>query len=71
MNKQKMLKIVNPILALDFLMLALSGIFHEMVPYEIFEKAHPLLGFTLVILVTTHIILNWSWIASSMKKTSK
>ena len=56
------LKIINPILALSFLIQVLTGIFHEQLPYELFSETHEINGFVMTLLVLIHIILNWDWI---------
>jgi len=72
MNKQKALKVVNPILAIDFLVLVCSVLFRPVISYEMYQKVHPLLGFLFFILVGTHVFLNWSWISQNyLKKANK
>jgi|WetSurMetagenome_2_1015567.scaffolds.fasta_scaffold666435_2 hypothetical protein len=72
MKKPAFLKIVNLILGVDFLLLAGSGLLHLQIPYEVYSKAHPILGITLVICVVFHVILNWTWIKNALgiKKNS-
>ncbi len=53
---------------LVFLSLSLSGIFHEMIDHELFEKIHPIMGYTLTGLVLIHLILNREWIARVLFK---
>lgn len=74
MNKPSLLKIVNPILGIVFVMQALTGIFHDAVSeisYELFENVHGLGGYLLVILAITHIYLNWNWIKANFMKLRK
>ncbi len=68
MNAQKALRVVNLCLALDFLVVALLGIFHELVPWELFSTVHPVCGFLLVALVGIHIFLNRKWIVQTYLK---
>lgn len=68
MDKQKSLRIINVALFLLVLGLVISALSHDFIPHEIFEKAHPLTGFTLVILVIFHLILNWPWVKSNYFK---
>jgi hypothetical protein len=60
MNRIKLLKIVNILLALSFL-LQISTLF-----YKNFEL-HETNGFILITLVFIHIILNFNWIKSTFK----
>lgn len=73
MKKNKMLKIINPFLALFFLSQVTTGIFHDLLTeysHEAFEIIHGFGGFILVILVIIHIILNWQWIKTNFLKTN-
>ncbi|MBN1760114.1 MAG: hypothetical protein JW863_17440 [Chitinispirillaceae bacterium] len=67
-GKLKALKIVNPIIAVLFIGQALSGIFHGVIPWEIFEKVHGTVGYFLAAGVTVHFILNWNWIKTNFLK---
>jgi uncharacterized membrane protein YraQ (UPF0718 family) len=71
MNKQKALKVVNILLALMVIGILTSAISHDFIDEEIFEKVHPLGGFTLIVLVVIHLILNWSWVKSTYFKVKK
>jgi hypothetical protein len=70
MKKAALLKIVNPILALLFLGQAMGGIFHDLVPYEVFRISHPLGGYALVVAVVVHVTLNWTWVKGVLFKRS-
>ena len=67
-NKLKALKILNPILGILFIVQAGSGMFHGMIPWEIFEKVHGTTGYLFAAGVVTHFILNWSWIKANFLK---
>jgi hypothetical protein len=67
-TKQQALKIVNPIIGILFIIQAATGIFHAVIPYEVFDKLHGPVGFLLAAGVTTHIILNWNWFKSTFTK---
>jgi hypothetical protein len=71
MTKAKALKLLNPILAILFLNQALSGIFHDSIPYEIFEKAHGAAGYFLAAVIVVHIFLNWTWIKNTFFRKAK
>ena len=68
MTKAKALKILNPILLILFLDQALTGIFHELIPYELFAKVHGVVGYVLAVAAVTHLVLNWSWFKSNFFK---
>jgi len=68
MNKFQALKIVNPLVAMVFMVLAGSGIFHEFIPYEIYRIIHPSAGYLFVILIAVHLYLNWGWIKTTIFK---
>lgn len=70
-TKQQALKIVNPIIGILFIVQAATGIFHAVIPYEVFEKLHVPVGFLLAAGVTMHIILNWNWFESIFAKRKK
>ena len=73
MNKNKLLKVVNPVLAVSFIMEAVTGIMMaagkgSKTTFEI----HKHNGVLLIILVAAHLYLNWDWIkASFFRKTAK
>jgi len=68
MNKQKALKVVNAILALDFAVLILTVLFRSALPYELYQVAHPIPGYLLLVLVAAHLYLNWGWVKQNYLK---
>lgn len=77
MNKQKALKVVNPLLAMAFigqiltvtvkaLILEEGGSFMGL-PGDAWMEAHEFLGFSLLTLASLHLILNWKWIVATLK----
>ncbi len=62
MNRNRLLKIVNPLLGLSFLTQAGSGLFHGALSHEAFEVVHEGGGYLLVALAAAHVALNWPWI---------
>ena len=46
MKKAILLKIVNPLLAIAFIVMAGSAVFHHQIPIEIYASVHPASGFT-------------------------
>jgi hypothetical protein len=68
MNKQKLLRILNPVLALDFIALGLSALFNDVIPRRIYNQVHPVLGYVFLGLIVLHVFLNWSWVVQQFKK---
>lgn len=67
-SKPKLLKIVNPIIGILFLVQAGTGIFHGAISFEVFEKVHGSTGYLLTAGIATHIFLNWNWIKANFFK---
>ncbi len=69
MNKQAMLKWVNALMGITFLLTASGGLtrkfFPDAIPYETFKLFHPNAGVLLVILIGMHVWLNFGWIRST------
>ena len=70
MNKQKVLKIVNSVMAADFILLAGTALSDDIIPKEIYQIVHPILGYTFLVCVLSHVYLNWNWIKTNMLKKS-
>ena len=74
MNKALLLKIVNPLLGLSFLLQAVTGIMMArsigLSFIEITSKAHGLNGSIMILLVIVHFSLNWSWVKATFFKKS-
>lgn len=68
MNKNLLLKIVNPILLLLLISQACSGFFRHSLSHEMFEIIHEGGGIVLVVLSSIHLILNWGWIRANFLK---
>ena len=72
MSNLKLLKVLNPIMALAFLGAAIGIILlkYPIIPSlqgnEVLYKMHIIAGQIFIILVVLHIILNWSWIKSQI-----
>ena len=58
MKKALLLKIVNPLLAIAFIVMAGTAVFHHQIPSEVYHSVHPAAGFTFTLLAGIHIILN-------------
>lgn len=64
-NKSQILRILNPVIAVDFFCLVCTALLHGVIPYEIYGILHPVLGYILTAGIVCHLILNWSWIKSN------
>ena len=71
MNRLKALRIVNAMIAFLVLGLVFSGLFHDLIPYAVFSKLHPLTGFTFAFLIAVHVYLNFNWIKANYLKRMK
>jgi hypothetical protein len=61
-NKKALLQVVNLLLFLDVGVLATSALFHDLIPHYIYRFVHVGPGILLVLLLLTHLYLNWNWI---------
>lgn len=64
----KWLKIVNSILFISFLIQAFSGLWLFLADSEIIAVIHKYNGLLLIILIATHITLNWNWVKTVLLK---
>jgi hypothetical protein len=62
MSQAGALVIVNPILGLLLACQAVTGLFHDALPPELFEVVHVGGGITLIAVAAAHVILNRGWI---------
>jgi hypothetical protein len=65
MNKPKLLKPVNAIMAIAFVCLVLSALLRDAMPFPVYSKVHPLFGFVLTACVLFHVFLNWNWVKAN------
>ncbi|KPL03217.1 MAG: hypothetical protein AMJ90_03650 [candidate division Zixibacteria bacterium SM23_73_2] len=65
MNRKYLLKAINIILFVIILCQAATGIGHDYIKEESFERIHSAGGIILVLFVLIHLVLNWGWIRSS------
>ena len=64
--KQKALRIINLLLAIDFLVIAATAVFNNQIQATgLYFFFHAIPGFVLVALVITHIVLNRKWIKTT------
>ncbi len=68
MNKNLLLKIINPILLILFISQACSGLFHHSLSHKMFEIVHEGGGIILVGISLVHLILNWGWVRGNFLK---
>jgi hypothetical protein len=61
MTKQKILKVVNPLLAILVVNQAMSGMLHDVLSHQVFEVLHKG-GWIMVVLAALHLYLNWGWV---------
>jgi hypothetical protein len=65
MSGNKVLKVLNPILAVLLLNQAATGFLADSLPHETFEVLHEGGGVALVVVALVHLLLNGRWIVSS------
>ncbi len=66
MQKNVVLRILNPILAVLVVTQVLSVIFGEQLSHEAFELIHKGGGALLLIGIGLHVALNWSWVRATL-----
>ncbi|MCK7504586.1 MAG: DUF4405 domain-containing protein [Desulfobacterales bacterium] len=71
MNKNAILKYLNPLLGTLFLLQAGSGLILKLAPTKIAGEIHELIGPLFVIVVILHFILNYAWVKSTYLKGRK
>ncbi len=71
MAKSKMLKILNPILAVLVITQGLSAVLSDELPHEAFEVVHEGGGVVLLLGIVLHVILNWNWVHSNFLRAKR
>jgi len=71
MNKQKLLKPVNVVMAIDFVCLSGTAMLDDAIPKDIYGIIHPIFGYIFVLCVVFHVFLNWAWVKSNFIITKK
>jgi thiosulfate reductase cytochrome b subunit len=71
MRKNKLLKIVNPIMFILIVLQIVTAILMEVTGDSTFREIHEINGFLLVIFIIVHLSLNWSWIKANFLKSRK
>ena len=71
MDRQKVLKGVNTVIAINFICLIATASLSGIIPRNVFV-IHPLLGVIFFACVTVHVFLNWAWVKNNLlRKTGK
>ena len=65
MKRNSVLKILNLVLLVLFINQAITALFHDEIPYKVFQIFHKGGGFVLLALIAAHIILNFNWIKAN------
>lgn len=68
MTKAKLLIIINPLMAADFICLIGTALLDDVIPREIYGVIHPIFGYIFAVFLVAHVFLNWNWIKSSYSK---
>jgi hypothetical protein len=68
MNKNAVLKVVNPALAILLLNQPFSAFLSEVTGWDFFESLHVGGGILLVLVATIHLMLNWRWVTTNFLK---
>ena len=68
MDKNAVLKVVNPALAILMLNQPFSALLSEVAGWDLFEGLHVLGGILLLCAAAVHLALNWRWVAANFLK---
>jgi len=71
MNKTKWLKTINPLLALSVILQAITGLMIEYLPTAFIGEVHEINAPILILLMLTHLTLNWGWISANFYPKKK
>jgi hypothetical protein len=71
MDKNVVLKVVNPALAILMLNQPFSGLLIAVTDWDFFEGLHVGGGVLLVFMAAVHLLLNWRWVATNLLKKRK
>lgn len=66
--KQKLMKIVNPVLFLTVVFQLVSGYVGAELHHPVLMEVHVITGWVIGGLAVVHLILNWGWVKSLFKK---
>lgn len=68
MKKNVQLKVLNALLALLLVSQALTGLFRDSIPDNVFADIHVPGGLLIITGVILHVILNWGWVRANFLK---
>jgi hypothetical protein len=68
MQKNRILKVLNPLLAVLLISQIASGLSGMRLSYKVFNVVHKGGAFVLLTCALLHIVLNWSWIRATYFK---
>jgi uncharacterized protein (DUF2062 family) len=71
MDKNAVLKVVNPALAILMLNQPFSALLIAVTGWDFFEGLHVGGGVLLVCISAVHLMLNWRWVATNLLKKRK
>ncbi len=66
MNRQRALKVLNPLILVLLLYQGVTGVFRFSF-YEHFQLMHPIAGILLLVAGAVHLTLNWPWVRATYK----
>ncbi|MGE5840927.1 MAG: hypothetical protein ACM335_01525 [Deltaproteobacteria bacterium] len=71
MDKNTVLKVVNPVLAILLLNQPFSAVLSEVTGWDFFEGLHVLGGVLLLCAAAIHLVLNWKWVEFNLLRRGK
>lgn len=69
MQRNTILKVLNPLLGLFVLGQVATGLLHGIMPRDVFETVHSWGGIAVATAATIHLSLNWNWIKANYSRT--
>ena len=71
MQKNTVLKVVNPVLVVLILNQPFSGFLYSLTDWDAFETMHVGGGILLLMFAAIHLILNWKWVQVNFLNNAK
>ena len=71
MDKNTVLKVVNPVLAVLILNQPFSGFLYSLTDWDAFETMHVGGGILLLLVAAMHLMLNWKWVQMNFFENAK